>query len=44
MLVDETEAGAENYSLCFHSYTGPDGTGTSHSTHTGTSHTILQDP
>lgn len=39
VLVDKTESGAESYSLSFHCYTGPDGSGT----HTGTSHTILQD-
>jgi hypothetical protein len=39
VLVDKTGAGAKSFSLNFHCYTGPGGTGT----HTGTSSTILQD-
>ena len=33
VLIDKTAAGAENYTLDFHCFTGPDGTGI----HTGTS-------
>jgi hypothetical protein len=39
VLVDKTDAGAESYTMTFHCFTGPDGTGF----HTGTSLTILQD-
>jgi hypothetical protein len=39
VLVDKTGSGTKSYSLNFHCYTGPGGTGV----HTGTSHTVVQD-
>jgi hypothetical protein len=39
VLVDKTGAGSKSYSVNYHCYTGPDGTGV----HTGTTHTVLQD-
>lgn len=39
VLVDKTGAGAKSYSVNYHCYTGPDGTGV----HAGTNATVVQD-